>query len=324
MDTTQFLADLEQIPARLNELADELERGIDALEHLPTAGITRILLLGMGSSFSAADIIAREARAAGIAVAAELASGNVLPPAAPDLLVIAVSATGGSVELLTACEPYRSNGRLVALTNRPDSKLAGHADIVVPLHAGVEESGVACRTFRHTIVMLRAVLERYGLVPSAPLPGLARRAAAANQALLDSREAWLAQVADTVASPLGTWVLAPVERQASARQAALMMREVPRRIAYASETGDWSHVDVYLTKVQDYRALFFAGSQWDGPALDWMAQRASTFVAVGVGADGEPLPGAAHTVRYPGENEPAVAQLAEVLVGELCAAHWHG
>lgn len=324
MDTTQFLADLEQIPARLNELAGELERGIDALEHLPTAGIERILVLGMGSSFSAADVIAREARAAGISVAAELASGNVLPPAAPDLLVIAVSATGGSIELLEACERYRGAGRLVALTNRAESKLAERSDIVVPMHAGVEASGVACRTFRHTIVMLRAVLERYGLVPPAPLPELVRRAAAANQALLDGRESWLAAVADTLASPLGTWVLAPVERQASARQAALMMREVPRRIAYSSETGDWSHVDVYLTKVQDYRALVFAGSLWDGPALEWMAQRGSTFVGVGVGVDGEPLPGAAVTVRYTGDEEPAVAQLSEVLVGELCAARWHG
>lgn len=324
MDTTQFLADIEQIPARLLALADELERGIGALDELPTAGIARILVLGMGSSFSAADVIAREARAAGLSVTAELASGSVLPPAASDLLVIAVSATGGSVELLDACEPYRGTGRLVALTNRAESRLAELADVVVPMHAGVEASGVACRTFRHTIVMLRAVLERYGVAPPSPLPGIARRAAAANQALLDSRGVWLDPVADTLASPLGTWVLAPVERQASARQAALMMREVPRRIAYASETGDWSHVDVYLTKVQDYRALVYAGSKWDGPALKWMEQRASTFVAVGVGIDGAPLPGAAQTVRYRGENETAVAQLTEVLVGELCAAHWHG
>jgi len=117
-------------------------------------------------------------------------------------------------------------------------------------------------------------------------------------------------------------VLAPVERFSSSRQSALMMREVPRRPAFASETGDWSHVDVYLTKTQDYRALIYAGSAWDAQALDWMTQRGSTWVSVGVGADGAPLAGAVASVRYPGEEDPRVAQLAEVLVAERVAGLW--
>lgn len=324
MDTTRFLEDLIEIPEFLRALAQELDAGIDDLELLPLEGIERILILGMGSSFSAADVIAREARAQGLAVNAELASASLLPPPANDQLVLAVSATGGSIELLTACEPYRGIGRLVALTNRSESQLAQLADCTIPMYAGEETSGVACRTFRHSIVMLRAILERYGMHSPMPLPELARRAADANAQLITTRYEWVGLVADSLAAPFGTWVLAPVERQSSARQAALMMREVPRRIAYASETGDWSHVDVYLTKVQEYRALIFAGSQWDQQALDWLKQRGSTFVGVGVGVSGEPLPGAERTIRYPGDSVDAVAQLTEVLVGELCAALWHG
>lgn len=324
MDTTRFIDDLAEIPASLRLLAGELEVGIPALDELPLDGVRRVLILGMGSSFSAADVIAREARAQGLSVHAELASAVLLPDPAPDLLVLAVSATGGSVELLAACERYVGTGRLVALTNRAQSQVTEHAEVTVPMFAGVEASGVACRTFRHTIVMLRAILERWGMRGPMSLPELARRAAEANAVLLDSRSDWVPQVAETIASPLGTWLLAPLERLSSARQGALMLREVPRRIAYASETGDWSHVDVYLTKVQDYRALVYAGSVWDGPALDWMAQRGSTFIAVGVGSDGAPLAGAAVTVRYPDDTIDSVAQLTEVLVGELCAAHFHG
>lgn len=324
MDTTRFIDDLIEIPAALRALAGQLESGIAELDTLPWHGVRRILVLGMGSSYSAADVIAREARAQGLSVQAELASAVLLPEPTEDLLVIAVSATGGSIELLTACERYRGSGRLVALTNRLESRVAQLADFAIPMHAGVEVSGVACRTFRHTIVMLRAILERFGMRHPIPLPELARRAADANEVLLDSRGDWVKEVADTISSPLGTWVLAPLERQSSARQAALMMREVPRRIAYSSETGDWSHVDVYLTKVQDYRAVIYAGSVWDGPALEWMAQRGSTFVAVGIGADGQPLSGAARTIRFPDDSLMPVAQLTEVLVGELCAAHWHG
>ena len=38
-----------------------------------------------------------------------------------------------------------------------------------------------------------------------------------------------------------------------------MVREGPRRAADGCETGDWNHVDVYLTKTLDYRALMFTG-----------------------------------------------------------------
>lgn len=324
MDTTRFAEDLSRIPAMLSELADRLEAGVPELADLPLDGVRHVLILGMGSSFYAADVVAREARAQGLSVAAELASTEVLPPAAEGMLVVAVSATGGSIEVLRACERYRGTGRLVAITNREGSALAELADFVVPMHAGPEESGIACRSFRHTILVLRAVLERLGMAQPLALPQLARAAAEANAALLDSRETWLEEVAGRIASPLGTWVLAPVERLCSARQAALMLREAPRRIAYASESGDWAHVDVYLTKVQDYRSLIYAGSAWDEQTLGWMVPRGSTFVAVGVGVDGNELPDAAYTVRYPGDDVPAVAQLSEVLVGELIAAHWNG
>ena len=142
-------------------------------------------------------------------------------------------------------------------------------------------------------------------------------AAAASRHLLETSGEWVAPLADLLAGPMGTWVLAPGERLSSAQQSALMMREVPRRAAYSSETGDWSHVDVYLTKTQDYRALIFAGSAWDAPALEWMALRGSRFAAVG-----RELPGAELTIRYPGDEDDAIAALADVLVGELVADHW--
>jgi glucosamine--fructose-6-phosphate aminotransferase (isomerizing) len=324
MDTARFIDDLTAIPEYLGAMADRLDRGIEQLETVPAQNIRRILILGMGSSFSAADVVAREARAQGVWVSAELASAQHLPKPAQDLLVVAVSATGESVEVVDACERYRGHGRLVTVTNRSDSTLGTVADAVIPMHAGVEVSGVACRTFRHTLVMLRAFLQGFGLAEKTPLAAVVRKAAEANAVLLDTRNDWLSSAADTLESALGTWVLAPVERQSSARQSALMMREVPRHIAYASETGDWSHVDVYLTSVQDYRALVFAGSRWDEPALNWMKERGSTFVAVGEGENGEPLPGAAQTITFPGQEILSVAQLTEPLIGELVAAHWHG
>ena len=96
-----------------------------------------------------------------------------------------------------------------------------------------------------------------------------------------------------------------------------MFREGPRRPATACETGDWSHVDVYLTKTLDYRALLFPGSRYDAPALTWLHDRASTVVAVG--AD---VPTAAQSIRYPHDTDPDVALLTEVLIAELIAERW--
>ncbi|RXZ49208.1 SIS domain-containing protein [Agromyces fucosus] len=319
MDTTAFRADLELIPETLDALADALDAELPGASRLPVLGASRVLVLGMGSSRYAADVVARRFRAIGANVVVELASAELLPPSAPDLAVVAVSATGGSAEVLRAVERYRGTGRLVAVTNRPDSALGRIADIIVPLLAGVEASGVACRTFRATFPVLDAVLE--GLLGTAPAERFdaasVRAAASATRSLFETQAEWLPPLADLLAAPMGTWALAPAERASSAQQAALMLREVPRRAAYASETGDWSHVDVYLTKTQDYRALVFAGSAWDAQALDWMAQRGSRFAAVG-----RELPGAELTIRFPGDERDEVAALTEVLVGELVADRW--
>jgi hypothetical protein len=117
--------------------------------------------------------------------------------------------------------------------------------------------------------------------------------------------------------PDGVYRLAPVERLSSAEQSALMLREGPRRAAVACETGDWAHVDVYLTRTLDYRAIVFAGSAWDRQALGWLRDRGSTVVAVGA-----IVPDAAASVRYRGDDDPEVALHAEALIGELIAATW--
>jgi len=88
-----------------------------------------------------------------------------------------------------------------------------------------------------------------------------------------------------------------------------MIREIPRLAASACETGDWSHIDVYLTKTLDYRMLLFAGSKWQPELLKWCDERDSK-VSV-VGAD---LPAAETSVRYTHDDDETVRLLIESLV----------
>lgn len=312
MNAADFLADLLAAPAALDGLATAFDRGEVVWPVDPAPA--RVLLVGMGSSLSAAQVAALRLRAAGVNAVAESSAVERTWPATADTLVVGISASGGSVEtnrLFDVC----AGAHRVALTNTTGSAITASADAVVHLRAGKEASGVACRSFVHTLAVLLA-LEEQLTGTSLHLGRRLRAAAEASAHLLDHRADWSADAAAMLAGPHGTWMLAPAERLSSAVQGALMLREGPRRPAVGAETGDWSHVEVYLTKSLDYRALVFTGSRWDDQAADWLTQRASTVVAVG-----EPMRGAALTVEHPGSDDHLVRLLAETLVPDLVAAH---
>ena len=306
-----FLADLHRKPETLRGLADIL--AAENPWRAVTSGVERVVLLGMGSSAYAAGVAAARMRARGVLATAELASSALLPDWGPGTLVVATSASGGSVETLDALRRLPAGPRTVAVTNTPGSAITDACSQTVLLHADTEVGGVACRSFQHTLVLLMA-LESQLLGTPLPLAALSG-AADATEHLLDTENTWLPELSEQLLGPDGTHLCAPAHRFSSAQQGALMLREGPRRPAVGCETGDWSHVDVYLTKTTDYRLLVFAGSAWEAQLAEWTSARGST--VVGVGAE---VPGAQSTLRYPGDTDDDVRLLTEVLVPELLAA----
>jgi glutamine---fructose-6-phosphate transaminase (isomerizing) len=311
-DPARFLADLEAKPAALRALADALD---DGSPWPVPSDLRRVTLIGMGSSRFAASVVAARLRAAGIDAASELASAEIVDRGGPGTLAIGISASGGTAETVAALARHAAAGSTTAgLTNVAGSPIADAATAVVDLAAGPEEGGVACRTFQHTLVLLLALAADLGAWPG-DAASLARAAADATEDLLARRDAWLPEAVDRLTASGAAYLLAPAERLSSAEQGALMLREGPRIPADACETGDWLHVDVYLTKPLDYRALVFAGSRFDADVLGWTRDRGATVVAVG----GE-IAGAATAVRYRGDQDPDVALVTELLVPELIAA----
>jgi len=298
-DAAAFVRDLEAKPAALRELVPVL--AADPWRSIDPTG--RIVFIGMGSSRFAALPVAGMLRATGRDVAVERASTTEGTPAGPGTLAIAISASGSTPETVAALARHRDGGsQTVAITNTDGSPLAAVADREIALRAGEEMGGVACRTFQHTIAVLLA------LVDADRAAAAARRGADATEQLLEQRPTWLPAAREVLgAGPV--FVIAPQERISSAEQGALMFREGPRVEAGACETGDWLHVDVYLTKALDYRALLFAGSRFDAEVRRWIDARSGRVVCVG--ADG---------IRYPADDDPDVALLTEVLVSELVAA----
>jgi len=285
-----------------------LHRVVDAHEDIDPLALeaTRVLFIGMGSSRYAALNAAAYLRSLGRDAHAEHASTGSPQPAEPGLLVVAVSAGGGSRETIAAARRHRGTSTVLGVTNRPDAALAAEVDTCLELHAGEERSGVACRSSTNTLALLLLLCG----IDAARV----RAGADASAAVIDTTDEWLGPAADLVGRP-AIHVLAPAERIGSAEQSALMLREVPRVRADACETGDWSHADVYLSKLPGLGIVLLRGSAWEAEVLDWATARGCPVATVG-----GPLPGGALDIPVPGGDDPVVRMLAEVRVCELLAA----
>ncbi|MBM3688179.1 MAG: SIS domain-containing protein [Actinobacteria bacterium] len=301
-----FEQDLLDIPARLNQLADRLDVD-DPWAPLASHGA---LLTGMGSSQYAARTAAGWLRHRGASVTDEIATTDPGWPGGPGTSAILISASGGSAETLDRASRLAEGTQRVALVNTMDSALARRSDALITMHAGPEPGEVACRTYRHTIALLLALA-----FPRSDIATACRAAAQHTSALL-ADTSWLDAIDEILTPTQTTYWIAPENRIGSALQSALMMREVPRRPAVGCETGDWSHVDVYLTLTTEYRCVVFTGSSWDSQAVDWLTKRGSHVVSIGdaLGVPGE------FNVAMPGN--PFARMLCETLIAELLALRW--
>ena len=311
-----FLGDVLSAPERLAVTLDAYAAAGGPLDQLPAAGaFDRVVLVGMGSSRFAALTAAAFLRSHGVAAWAEYASGTTPAPPAPGTLAVGISASGATPETVAALERHAGTSTTVAVTNAPGSAIEGPADIVLPLLSGPEDGGVACVTFQATLAVLLLLSGR--LAGDIGVPEL-RPAVDLAASLREGRGGWLAEVAALVGEAELTQATAPANRISSALQSALMLREGPRLNASAAETGDWLHVDVYLTKRPGYRTLLYRGSRFDGGVLEWALSRASPVIAVG-----EPISGA--TVHVPlAPASELVTALVETGVAELIAAELWG
>lgn len=271
MTIDRAIAFAADIAASADSLADSLTAWGSTIG--PIAVDRRICFAGLGSSRFAAMAVASDLRSRGRTAWVEHASsgsGGTAP--ADDLVVVAISSSGRTPEVVEVATTHRGRSQVIAVTNRPDSPLAAAADRVVALGAGEETSGIACRTFRATIAAL-ALLGGTDPADLADVPAaLAERHAAA--------PTWARATADVLDRAPAIDVLAPAALLGVAEQAALLLREAPRLPAHAFETADWLHVGVYLAWPA-HRLLRLTGSPADAEVDSVADRRGVQIVDVG-------------------------------------------
>jgi fructoselysine-6-P-deglycase FrlB-like protein len=300
MDPIKFGEDL----ARKADLAHKLAH---TDFNWPDLSAHTLIITGMGSSAFAAQNVVTRLQNFGHNAIFSLASNPTPPKPGTDKVLIAISATGNSVETKAAfdnAQGFKSKYWLTNSTTLPENAIA--------MRSGVESGGVACLSYLATQIALLKLCEQLGYIK-----GLSNSILLAAEAIADitnRKEQWLPQLIDHINSPFGTYFIAPNDRICSAQQSALVMRECPRLPAVACETGDWSHIDVYLTKTIDYRAILFPGSIWQEQLLNWTTQRQTKVLTIGFEDKS-----AAAILRYKNDLDPIVRLLAEITFIELLA-----
>lgn len=152
-------------------------------------------------------------------------------------LVIAVSQSGRSPDLLRTVESYKAAGaRVVALVNVEDSPLAGLADTVLPLSAGPETSVAATKSFIASLTGLAAIAAHWSEDAAllAALDTLPQQLEAAFA--LD----WTA-VADTLVQARNLFVIGRGYSFGVAQEAALKMKETSALHAEAFSSAEVRH-----------------------------------------------------------------------------------
>lgn len=300
MDRDLFLKDVSRKPSVLEQL-----QGYDF--GWPDLRGKRIFFVGMGSSHFAAKTIAHRLQVRGINAYAMLASAEVLPLINDNDVVIAITASGNSVETNEFIS--RIKVPVLLLTNNEHLQVGNSSTIY--MNATKEEGGVSSLSYMATLIALLQLEEN--LTEKSLLNDSVSKAVTASKHILDSQELWKPLLSEFVLGPDGVQFAAPLERLASAEQSALMIRECARKKADASEVGDWSHIDVYLTKSTDYRLITFTGSRWTDQMLDWTTKRGSKVLLIG-----DKSPNA--ELDYPYSDNELVQLLAEVTFAEVVGA----
>ena len=193
-----YLQDLIEQPGALSRtiatLADE--RSLDSLAGaLRGARWRRVVLTGMGSSYWACRPLylrlLKDGQTPVMVETSELIHYEREWLAA-DTLVIAVSQSGRSVELVRMLEYAGERNEIIGVTNTPGSPLATQSMAAVLTHAG-EEHTVSCKTYLATLLALDWLGDLLSGEDSEPLMDQARAAVEPMRAYLSE---WPAHVGE--------------------------------------------------------------------------------------------------------------------------------
>jgi glutamine---fructose-6-phosphate transaminase (isomerizing) len=261
-----------------------------------------------------------------VEVTHQLPAGLVSPStmtaygAKPDLrgvLMFAISQSGGSPDLIASLEVARAQGALtVAVTNNPDSELAGVAELHVDVRAGREVAVAATKSYTAQLLALYLLLDRVrggdGSAASA-LPDLGDEVLA--------KEAEIASLAQRYRFASRLVSTARGYSYPTAREAALKLMETSYLSAQAFSGADLMHGPLAMLDAQ----VPVLAAVADGPGghamrtvLHRLAESPVDVFTVGTAAA---VAESTSGVVLPGQLPEELAPMLEILPFQQLAMH---
>ncbi len=161
------------------------------------------------------------------------------PPRMAGALVVGISQSGQSPDIVAVLEEGRRQGRpTIAITNDPASPLAAAADHVVGLHVGREQSVAATKTYTAQLAVMAAFAAQWSSTP-ARLEEL-RRLPETMAATLRGTDA-LAQRAERYRYMDGCVIIGRGYNLSTALELSLKLKELTYIMATAYSSADFRH-----------------------------------------------------------------------------------
>jgi len=306
-------AEIAQQPAIFTDLV-ERRAEIAAVAAVVRARQPRFVLLAARGSSDHAALYAKYLTEVLLQLPAGLVSPSTttLFGAKPDLrdvLVVSVSQSGGSPDLLEVTQAARAQGALtVAVTNTADSPLNGAAELSVDVGAGVEHAVAATKTYSATLLALYLLVD-------AVRGGKGEHAARLGdlaQATLDGAEESVAEAVHRYRFVERVLTTGRAYSLPSALEAALKLAETSYLAARAYSGADLLHGPVAAVDGETaVLALTSAGKGGEAmhEVLDVVHGRGADVLAVGSAADK-----VSAALRIPvAETTEEVAPILEIL-----------
>lgn len=218
-----------------------------------------------------------------------------------DVLLIAVSQSGGSPDLVQSLEVAKACGATtLAVTNAPDSALATAADLQIDVRAGVERAVAATKSYTAELLALYLLVETWSRIEASDRELLAPVDAviAAAEGLV-GRRAEIAEAADRFRFATQFVLTGRGYDYPTAREAALKLMETSYVAAHAFSGADLMHGPLAQVD-RDHPVVAIAprgvGGEAMRPVLERLEERGADVLLLG---DSALLPDASASFTLP-------------------------
>jgi glutamine---fructose-6-phosphate transaminase (isomerizing) len=195
------------------------------------------------------------------------------PPRLDGQCVIGISQSGSSPDVIAVIEEAARQGALtLVLTNDAGSKLAGAAELVLPLGAGQERSVPASKTYTASLLALALISQAIDPEPAFD-EALSQVPLALSEALESEHE--LDRLAPVLLGPRAI-VLGRGFNLATAEEVALKLTETSYVLARAWSVADFEHGPIAVVD-EGFPVLFVGGGGPVAADLEGVARRLGGF-----------------------------------------------